>query len=135
MTTIRRAGRALITAVAMFLAVFLAIEYAAANSLRSNAGSDRSAVRATAVADAAPLRVAQPNPVPLHPGDENCEGRRIGPAPASAPAPIGKPGCVCDCDVPFAGNSTAITKPTIKHHSVPVSRSGELAIALQTFRC
>ncbi|MFH8369034.1 hypothetical protein [Streptomyces sp. NPDC018031] len=134
MTTIGRVGRALITAVALFLAVFLAIDTAAANSPLLTGGTSRSAVGAGTALEAATHR-AVPDAGLLHPGDENCEGRRVGRAPAGAPAAVGKPACVCDCDANFAAGTTSLTGPSIKHHSVPVSRSGELAIALQTFRC
>ncbi|MBH5335653.1 hypothetical protein IHE55_12935 [Streptomyces pactum] len=127
-------GRTLFTAVALFLGVFLAVEYTAANCPRPTAVAERFTARAATVAETETLRTV-PYPVPLHTGEENVEGRRAGPAPATAPAPHGKSGCVCDCDALITRDPVAITKPSLKHHAVPVSRSGQLAIEHQIFRC
>ncbi|WP_431042913.1 hypothetical protein ACQUSR_14115 [Streptomyces sp. P1-3] len=130
MTTIQRTGRALAAAVVALFAAFLAVECLAAPPTRA-AGEASAAEAATygshrVVQDAWGQRGE----------DTDCEGRRTGRAPVTVPAPSGKAGCASGWDTAAAETPAGSVVPrTPRQTTVPVSRSGELAVALQTFRC
>ncbi|WFB08099.1 hypothetical protein LRS74_14335 [Streptomyces sp. LX-29] len=138
MTTIGRAGRGLIAALSLLLlAVLIVTDCGFAPTTRSAPGAGRSAAGPAAE----PVQLSERRTVVTdtrrlpHPASEDCEGRRPGGSPVTAPVPRGTPLCVGDADAdparPPAGHGVRRTG----HHTVPVSRSSDLPVALQIFRC
>lgn len=125
--TIRHTARALVMAVSVLLALFIAADCASAQVIPSDT------ISVTAPAEP---RSANEALVSAHgnTGAEDCKGLR-GRAPLTAPTPTGKYGCVCGCDAGVPVPRTGITTPITARQAVPVSRSGELPVILQIFRC
>ncbi|AQA13242.1 hypothetical protein BV401_25265 [Streptomyces malaysiensis subsp. malaysiensis] len=125
--TVRLTAHALVTAVAVLLALFIAADSASAQVIHPEA------ISASAAADPRP---ASETLVFAH-GDNgtvDCKGLR-GRTPLTAPTPSGKYGCVCGCDAGIPAPRTAISTSVTGRQAVPVSRSGELPVILQIFRC
>ncbi|WKX71842.1 hypothetical protein [Streptomyces sp. XD-27] len=134
MTTIQRTGRALVTAVVALFAAFLAIEPLAAPP--AGAAADVSAAAPVGEADPVGSHRVVKDTWGERGEDAGCEGRRAGRGPLTAPAPSGKPSCVCGCDAAATDSpARGVVPRAARQTTVPVSRSGELAVALQTFRC
>ncbi|GAA0898972.1 hypothetical protein GCM10009574_082190 [Streptomyces asiaticus] len=125
--TIRHTAHALVTAVAVLLALFIAADCASAQVTHPET------VSATASADPRPTTESLVSAHGDH-GTEDCKGLR-GRAPLTAPTPSGKYGCVCGCDAGVPVPRTAISTSVTGRQAVPVSRSGELPVILQIFRC
>ncbi|WP_275561496.1 hypothetical protein [Streptomyces sp. 5-6(2022)] len=125
--TLRHTAHALVTAVAVLLALFIAADSASAQVIHPET------VSVTASADSRPATDSLVSAHGDH-GIEDCKGLR-GRAPLSAPTPSGKYGCVCGCDAGVPVPRTAISAPVTGRQAVPVSRSGELPVILQIFRC
>ncbi|MBD3008924.1 hypothetical protein [Streptomyces sp. 5-10] len=125
--TLRHTAHALVTAVAVLLALFIAADSASAQVIHPET------VSVTASADSRPATDSLVSAHGDH-GIEDCKGLR-GRAPLSAPTPSGKYGCVCGCDAGVPVPRTAISAPITGRQAVPVSRSGELPVILQIFRC
>lgn len=127
MRTIRHTARALVMAVSVLLALFIAADCASAQVIHPETTS------VTASADPRPIAESLAS---AHgdTGTEDCKGLR-GRAPLTAPTPSGKYGCVCGCDSGAPAPRTAISTSVTGRQAVPVSRSGELPVILQIFRC
>ncbi|KUJ67603.1 hypothetical protein ACZ90_27585 [Streptomyces albus subsp. albus] len=136
MTTIARAGRMLIAAVAMLLAAFLILD-SSANSAAAASSSRPGDIAASSYADAS--RAAAPATAQVLPaGEHDLEGRRPSRAPLTVPAAHGKHGSLCDCDAGRPGSSAryaATAATAARYPGTVVCTSGELSIALQVFRC
>lgn len=125
--TIRHTARALLATVSVLLALFIAADCASAQVTHPEA------ISATASAD--PRLVVEAASPHHDAGAEDCQGLRGGRAPLTAPTPSGKYGCVCGCDSGLPVRRTAITTSLTERQAVPVSRSGEVPLVLQVFRC
>jgi hypothetical protein len=126
--TVRHTAHALIAVVSVLLALFIAADCASAQVTHPES------ITATASADPRPVAKAA---ISAHgdTGAEDCQGLRGGRAPLTAPTPSGKYGCVCGCDAGASEPRTAISTSRTARQAVPVSRSGELPVTLQIFRC
>ena len=126
--TIRRTARTLVAVVSVLLALFIATDCAAAQVTQPEI------ISASASADPRPVMKAATSP---HgdTGAPDCQGVSGGRAPLTTPTPSGRHGCVCGCNVGVREPRTAITAPVTERQAVPVSRSGELPVTLQIFRC
>ncbi|MGW2331146.1 hypothetical protein ACWC5C_36065 [Streptomyces sp. NPDC001700] len=113
--------------VSVLLALFIAADTASAQVTHPET------ITSTASADPKPIIKA----LSTHhdSGVEDCKGLRNGRAPLTAPTPSGKYGCVCGCDAGVRLPRTAINESLTGRQAVPVSRSGELPVILQIFRC
>ncbi|MET7764756.1 hypothetical protein [Streptomyces sp. NPDC005336] len=118
----------MLATVSVLLALFIAADSASAQVTHPEA------ISATASADPRPIVEAAAS---LHhdAGAEDCQGLRGGRAPLTAPTPNGTYGCVCGCDAGVPVPRTAITTSLTGRQAVPVSRSGEVPVILQIFRC
>ncbi|MDX3228196.1 hypothetical protein [Streptomyces sp. ME19-01-6] len=126
--SIGHASRVLFAAVSVLLALFIAADCASVQVTHpqtvatASVAESRPAVKVTASShdDA---------------GADDCQGLRGARAPLTAPTPTGKPGCVCGCDAGRLEPRTTAVAPLTGRQAVPVSRSGELPVSLQIFRC
>lgn len=122
------AGRVLLAAVSALLALFIAADCTSAQVTRPQ-------MMATAsVAESRPAVKITPS---AHgdAGADDCQGLRGARAPLTAPTLTGKPGCVCGCDAGRLEPRSTAVAPLTGRQAVPVSRSGELPVSLQIFRC
>ncbi|OPF80421.1 hypothetical protein VT50_0212930 [Streptomyces antioxidans] len=124
---IRHTAHALVTAVAVLLALFIAADSASAQVIHPEL------ISASASADPRPTTESLVSAHGDH-GTEDCKGLRRR-APLTAPTPGGKYGCVCGCDAGVRVPRPAISASVTGRQAVPVSRSGELPVILQIFRC
>lgn len=125
--TVRRTARGLLAVVSVLLALFIAADTASAQVAHPET------ITSTASADPKPIIKA--HSTHHDDGVEDCNGLRNGRAPLTAPTPSGKYGCVCGCDAGVPMPRTAISSSLTGRQAVPVSRSGELPVILQIFRC
>ena len=125
--TVRHTARGLLAVVSVLLALFIAADCTSAQVTHPET------ITSTASADPKPIIKA----LSAHhdSGVEDCKGLRNGRAPLTAPTPSGKYGCVCGCDAGVRMPRTAISTSLTGREAVPVSRSGELPVILQIFRC
>lgn len=126
--TIGQAGRVLLAAVSVLLALFLAADCAYAQVTHPEM------VATAAVAESRPV-VKVTESAHHDRGADDCQGLRGSRAPVTAPTAMGKPGCVCGCDADRLEPRTTALAPLTGRQAVPVSRSGELPVSLQIFRC
>ncbi|MFI0780787.1 hypothetical protein [Streptomyces sp. NPDC021212] len=113
--------------VSVLLALFIAADTASAQVAHPES------IASTATADPKPIIKA--HSAHHDDGVEDCKGLRGGRAPLTAPTPSGKYGCVCGCDAGVRMPRTAISTSLTGRQAVPVSRSGELPVTHQIFRC
>lgn len=128
-----RADRTLLTAASLLLAFLIAVDFV---PVRLNHPAATVAVTA---AEPQPVAIAFSGPGPGHRGSadgtEDCQLLRPRPAPVTAPVTTGRPGCVDRCADGAPQPAAAAAAPVTGRQAVPLSRSGELPVAHQVFRC
>lgn len=126
--TVGHAGRVLFAAVSVLLALFIAADCTSAQVTHPQR-------MATApVAESRPAVKVTPS-AHRDAGADDCRGVRGTRAPLTAPTTTGKSGCVCGCDAGRLEPRSTAVAPLTGRQAVPVSRSGELPVSLQIFRC
>jgi hypothetical protein len=125
--TVQRTARGLLAVVSVLLALFIAADTASAQVTHPET--------ITSTASAGPKPIIKVHSAHHDDGVEDCKGLRGGRAPLTAPTPSGKYGCVCGCDAGVPMPRTAISTSRTGREAVPVTRSGELPVILQIFRC